>query len=142
MAADRAAHAEVVGVEDRAVDLELLALEAEVGDPVLPTAVRAADHVDPEMLLEPGQPLLERFDKAAGETLRLGERQLAELGARTGDRPAPERRRIEHEVGRLELAHEGASAARRHVGDYQVLHAGGPERTGAVAVGPIGGPAQ
>src|SRR4030095_8291537 len=80
MAADRAAHAEVVSVHERAVDLDLLALEAEVGDPVLPAAVRAAGDVDPEMLLEPGQALLERLDEAAGEALRLGERQLAELG--------------------------------------------------------------
>src|SRR5262245_48167924 len=142
MAADRAADAEVVGVDDRAVDLHLLALEAEVGDPVLPAAVRAAGDVDAEMLLEPGQPLLERLDEAAGESLRLGERQLAELGARAGDCPAPERRGVEHEVGGLELAHEGAGTPGRHVGDDEVLHAGGPERTGAVAVGQIGGHAQ
>src|SRR5262245_14819852 len=139
MAADPAAHAEVVGVDERAVYLDLLALEAEVGDPVLAAAVRAAGDVDPQMLLEPGQPLLERLHQAAREALGLGERQLAELGAGARHCPAPERRRVEHEVGRLELAHESAGAARRHVGDHEILYAGGPEGAGAVAVGQLRG---
>src|SRR5262245_54824922 len=52
MAADGAADAEVVGIDDRAVDLDLLALDAEIGDPVLAAAVRAARDVDPELLIE------------------------------------------------------------------------------------------
>src|SRR5262245_55270746 len=52
MAADGAADAEVVGVDDRSVDFDLLALDAEIGDPMLAAAVRAARDVDPELLIE------------------------------------------------------------------------------------------
>src|SRR5919201_1518103 len=47
--ADAAAHAEVVGVDEGAVDLDLLALDPDVGDPVLPARVRAARHVQLQM---------------------------------------------------------------------------------------------
>ena len=115
VAADRAADAEVVGVDERAVDLDLLALDAEVGDPVLAAAVRAAGDVDPQLLVEARQALLQALHQPAREALGLGERQLAELGAGARDGAAPERRGVEREAGGLELARQGlgARAARR-----------------------------
>src|SRR6266852_451862 len=138
MATDGAADAEVVRIHHRAVHLDLLALDPEVGDPVLPTAVRTTRNVDPELLVEPRQALLEGLDEPAREALRLGERQLAELGARARDGAAPERRGLEREAGGLELARQRVSALAADVRDQEILHAGGPERTRAVAVGQVG----
>src|SRR5438128_5471854 len=82
IAPDGAANAEVVGIDERPAHLDLLALDAEVGDPVLSAAVRAAGDVDPQMLVEPRKAPFERLNEPARKALRLGERQLAELGAR------------------------------------------------------------
>src|SRR6185295_18794219 len=138
MAADAAADAEVVRVDDRAVDLDLLALDAEVGDPVLAAAVRAARDVDPELLIEARQTLLERLHELAREALRLGERELAELRAGARDGATPERRGVEREAGRLELAPELLGTLAANIRDQEILHAGGPDRAGAVALGQIG----
>src|SRR5204863_2365108 len=90
--ADGAADAEVVGVHERAVDLHLLALEADVGDPVLAARVRAAGDVDPHVAVEAGQPKFQRVDEPAREALGLREGQLAELAAGARDGAAAERR--------------------------------------------------
>src|SRR5437763_10404485 len=137
--ADGAADAEVVGVHERAVHLDLLPLDAEVGDPVLAAAVGAAGDVDPEVLLEAGQSRLERLDQAPRKALRLRERQLAELRARAGDRAATEGRGVEAQARRLESAAQGRSVLAPHVGDQEVLHARRPEFARAVAVGEVGG---
>ena len=50
--ADRAAEAEVVGVGELALVLDLFAFEADVGDPVLAAAVGAAGDVELELLIE------------------------------------------------------------------------------------------
>src|SRR5262245_50056954 len=138
MAADSASDAEVVGVDHRSVHLHLLALDPEIGDPVLAAAVGAARDVDPELLVEPRQAPLEALDEAARESLRLGERQLAELGAGARDGAAPERRGVEREAGILELAREGVSARPADVRDQEVLHAGRADRARPVAVGEVG----
>src|SRR5881628_1759009 len=91
MPADGAADAEVVGIDERPALLDLLAFDAEVGDPVLPAAVRAARDVDPQVLVEPRQPPLERLYEPTRKPFRLGERQLAKLRARARDGPTPER---------------------------------------------------
>jgi hypothetical protein len=56
---DRPAHAEVVGVDQLAVQLELFPLDPDVGDPVLAAAVRAAGHVKLHVLVEPREPALQ-----------------------------------------------------------------------------------
>ena len=88
--ADRSAEAEVVGVGQLALVLDLLAFEADVGDPVLAAAVGAAGDVELELLVELGQALFELVDEPAGEALGLGDGELAELGAGAGDGAAPE----------------------------------------------------
>ena len=50
--ADRSAEAEVVSVGQLALVLDLLAFDADVGDPVLAAAVGAAGDVQPELLVE------------------------------------------------------------------------------------------
>jgi hypothetical protein len=95
MPAHRAAHAEVVGVHQPAVDLDLLALDPEVGDPVLAAAVGAAGDVELEVLVEPGEPPLQLVHEPAGEALGLGQGELAELGPGARDRAPPERGGVE-----------------------------------------------
>src|SRR2546427_721979 len=92
VAAEGAADAEVVGVHERAVHLDLLALDAHVGDPVLSAAGPAPRHVELQVLVEARQPRLQLLHEGAREPLRLGEGELAELGARARDGPAPEGR--------------------------------------------------
>ena len=65
MVADSAADAEVVGVDELAVVLDLLAFDADVGDPVLAAAVGAAGDVELELLVEAGQALFELLDEPA-----------------------------------------------------------------------------
>src|SRR5579863_1774473 len=55
MQAQRATHAEVVGVHHLTVDLQLLALDADIGNPVLAATVRASRNVQLHVLIEPGQ---------------------------------------------------------------------------------------
>ena len=90
MLADRSAQTEVIGVGELALVLDLLALDADVGDPVLSAAVGAAGDVQPELLIEFGQPLFKLIDEPARKALGLGDGQLAEFRARAGDSAAPE----------------------------------------------------
>ncbi len=54
MQTERPAHAEVVGVDHAVVNLDLLALDADVGNPVLSATVGASGHVQFQMLIETG----------------------------------------------------------------------------------------
>ena len=84
------ADAEVERVDHLAVDLDLLALQADVGDPVLAAAVGAAGHVDSQLLVEARHALVHLIGKPARKAFGLCDRQLAELGAGAGHGPAPE----------------------------------------------------
>ncbi len=66
MLADRSAEAEVVGVGQLALVLDLLAFDADVGDPVLAAAVGAAGDVEPELLIELRQRALRARRRASG----------------------------------------------------------------------------
>ena len=90
------------------------------------------------MAIEAGQARLEVLDEAAREALGLGERQLAELGARARHRAAPERRGVEREPDRLGLGGERFRAGARHVEHDQVLHRRGADLAGAEALGQVG----
>src|SRR5581483_12380012 len=63
--ANRAANDEVVGVDEAAFRLDLLAFETDIGDPVLAATVGAAGDVQLELLIEFRQPVLEFFHKPA-----------------------------------------------------------------------------
>src|SRR5579871_4961466 len=82
---DRAPQAEVVGVEHALADLHLLALNADVGDPVLAATVGAPRDVQLQVLLEAGQALLQFLDQPASKALGFGDGNLAELGSAAGD---------------------------------------------------------
>ena len=91
MLAYGSAQAEVVRVGQLAFVLDLLAFHADVGDPVLAAAIRAAGHIQPELLIELRQPLFQFVHQPARKALGLGDGQLAEFRARAGHRAAPER---------------------------------------------------
>ena len=93
-------------------------------------------------MLEPRQALLEALHESAREALRFGERELAELGARARDGAAPERRGVQREAGVLELARQGLGVLAANVRDQEILHAGRPEGTRAVAIREVGGDPQ
>src|SRR5712692_10537032 len=54
--ADRATQAKVIGIDQRAINLQLLAFEPDVSDPMLSATVRAASDVQFQLLVEAGQP--------------------------------------------------------------------------------------
>src|SRR5882672_12692733 len=128
-----AADAEVVGVDHLPVRLGLLALEADVGDPVLAAAIGTAGDVDLQVLLEAGQPRLEILHQVAREALGLREGDLAELAARARDGAAPEGRALETQAQALDLSPQLLGAGPRHVQDEEVLHPRGPQVARAVA---------
>src|SRR5215467_328049 len=87
---EAAAHAEVVSVDQFAVLFDLLAFDADIGDPVLAAAVGAAGDVQLDLLREAGQAFVQFAGKPAREAFRFGEGKLAEFRARAGDRAAGE----------------------------------------------------
>ncbi len=111
MLADGSAEAEVVGVSELAVVFDLLAFEADVGDPVLAATVGAAGDVKAELLIELGQALLELVDEPAGEAFGFGDGELAEFGAGAGDGAAPERGAVDVEADLAEFAGQFAGAS-------------------------------
>src|SRR5438045_4002265 len=90
MHAERAAHAEVVGVEQAVVHFDLLALDPEVGDPVLAATIGASRDVQLEVLVESGKALIQLLDQPARESLGFGYSELAELGTAARDGAARE----------------------------------------------------
>jgi hypothetical protein len=135
--ADGAADAEVEGVDELAVLLDLLALEADVGDPVLAAGVGAAGDVELDLLIEAGEAILHLGDEPLGEALGLGDGELAELGAGAGDGAAPEGGDIDLEAEGVEGDDQLRGAVVRHVGDEDVLHDGAAELAVAELVGQL-----
>jgi hypothetical protein len=109
--ADRSAEAEVVGVGELALVLDLLAFDADVGDPVLAAAIGAAGDVQLELLVELRQALFELVDEPAREALGLSDGQLAELRAGAGDGAAPEGRAFDVEADLAQFARQLAALA-------------------------------
>jgi hypothetical protein len=83
------ANAKVVGVLEFALMLDLFAFHPDVGNPMLTAAIRAAGHVQLELLVETREPFFELIDNPASKALGLSDRQLAELAAGAGDRAPP-----------------------------------------------------
>src|SRR5215472_2180781 len=57
------ADAEVIRVKHAAIDFELFAFDADVGDPVLTATVRASRDVQFQVLIETGKPFIEFVDE-------------------------------------------------------------------------------
>ena len=123
----RAAKAEVVGVRQLALVLDLLAFDADVRDPVLAAAIRASSHVQAELLIELRDPLLELADEPASKALGLGDGKLAELGAGAGDCATPEVGGFDVQADLAEFAHQFAGFGIGHVDKDQILRNRGPQ---------------
>jgi len=82
--ANTAANAEIVGFDQFAIDLDFLALDADVGDPVLAATIGAAGDVQFELMLEIGMSMFESFGEPAGEALGFGESEFAKFRAGAG----------------------------------------------------------
>ena len=138
MLAHGAAKAEVISVHQRAIVLYLLALQADVGDPVLPAAVGAAGHIQLELLIELRQALFQLLDQPARKALGLRNGQLAELGACAGNRAAPEHGALDMQADLIELKRQLGCLFVGNVDDKQILRGGSAQRTAAEALGQIG----
>src|SRR5437660_2051887 len=90
--AHRAAQAEIVGIHHLTVDLDLLAFQSNVGQPMLPATVGTSSNVESQFLIEGGQAVFEFFHQPACKALGFCDSQLAELGAGASHGPTPERR--------------------------------------------------
>src|SRR5262249_38083723 len=89
----RAAQAKVVGILHPAIDLDLLAFKADVGQSMLATTVWAAGHIDTQLLIERRHSLLQFLHQPARERLGFRDGQFAEFRAGTGDCAPPKHRR-------------------------------------------------
>ena len=68
--------------------LNFFPFEADIGDPVLAAGIRAARDIQFERLIELRDAFFEFLDEPAAEGFRLGDGELAEFGARAGNRAA------------------------------------------------------
>src|SRR3972149_9560970 len=119
--ADSTPHTEVICIDHRPAHLDLLALDADVGDPVLATAIRATGHVDLEVLVKSWHPLLKLFHQPLGEALRLREGQLTEFRSRARNRTPPEMRGVKPHPGELDLLCQGIDVLASPVVDKGIL---------------------
>src|SRR5581483_3685469 len=101
MQSKRAADAEVVSIEQAIVDLDLLAFDTDVGDPVLAATVGAPGHVKLQVLIEIRETFFQFFDQPTGEAFGFGDRQLAELGSAASYGSSRERRAVDLESNRI-----------------------------------------
>ena len=90
MQSNGATYAKVIGILLAAIHLDFLPLDADVSDPVLAAAVGTSRDVQFQVLFETRQALFQFFDQPAGETLGLGNRDLAELRAAARHHATPE----------------------------------------------------
>src|ERR1700760_3147919 len=101
--------------------LDFFAFKADVGNPMLAAAIRAAGHVQLQLLIELRNPFLDLFDQPARKALRLRNSKLAELRAGAGNRAAPEGRALHAEASFFDFAGQFSSIFCRYVDEDQVL---------------------
>jgi len=140
--ANTAANAEIVSVDKLTIDLDFLAFDADVGDPVLAATVGAASDVQFELMLETGIAVFERFGEPASEALRFGESELAEFGAGAGHRAANESGTCDRESAGGEFGDHGGDVSLGDIDEEKILHGGGANVAVRVTFGKIGGKAE
>ena len=134
-----AANAEVVSVNHQAVVLDFLALDADVGDPMLSAGIGAAGDVEAKIFLIVGEPLFELLGEPAREGLGFGQSELAEFRAGAGDGAAGEGGgRIDGKAGGVEFADNVVNMGLGNVDEEEILHGGVADAAVAIAVSEIG----
>jgi hypothetical protein len=136
---DTAADAEIVGVDQLAIDLDFLALDADVGDPVLAATIGAAGDVKFELMLEIGIAVFESFGEPASEALGFGESEFAKFGAGAGYGAADESGTCDGESAGGELGDDSGDASLGDIDEEKILHRSGADVAVGVAFGEIGG---
>ena len=101
---------------------------------MLTAGVRAACHMQLDLLIEPRQPLFHLRDEPLAEALRLRNCQLAELRPGAGDGTAPEDRNIDMQPKRVQLDDQGRGLAVGDVDEDDVLHDRRPQVPIAILV--------
>src|SRR5258708_6173339 len=139
MQTQRSAQAEVIGIDETSVDFHLLAINANVGNPVLPATVRASRNVQLQVLIKAWQTLFQFLDQPAGEALRLRDGQLAELRAAASDGAPKEGRPTNPQSNRVQLLGQILSIQPGNVDDEQILHIGGAQFAARKAIRQVGG---
>jgi hypothetical protein len=71
---DASTDAEVISVDHPAIYFDFLALDADIGDPMLPATIGAASYVYTKLFLKIREPLLELVGKPASESFGFGQR--------------------------------------------------------------------
>jgi hypothetical protein len=113
--ANTATNAEIVGVDQFAIDLDFLAFDADVGDPVLAATIGAAGDVQFELMLEIGIAIFESFSEPASEALGFGESEFAKFGAGAGYGTANESGTRDGESAGVELGVDSGDASLGHI---------------------------
>ena len=121
------------------VGLDFLALDADVGDPVLAAGIGAAGDVETELFLIVGEAVFEFLGKPAGKRFGFGEREFAEFGAGAGNGAANESRRFNGKASGVEFGNDGGNVDFGNVDEEEILHEGVADVAIAIALGEIGG---
>src|SRR5919109_1084178 len=124
MQADCAAHAEIVGILQPAIDFDLLAFNPNVCNPVLPAAIGAAGYVQLQVLLKSRKSFFELFYKPASKTLGFGNGQLAEFSSAAGDCATPKWRSAHSQTGGVQSLCQFLYVAIGNIYNQQILHVG------------------
>src|SRR5271165_533427 len=121
MFANCSSNAKVVSVDKLAVVLDLLAFQADVGDPVLAATVGAPGDVQLQVLLEARQSLIEFFGQPAAKRFGLSDCEFAKFGSGAGDDAAPEGGAFGRQFCELQLSREFGCIALADIDEEQVL---------------------
>src|ERR1700686_1562063 len=116
------ANAKVVRIYHASIHFQLLALDPNVRNPVLPATIRASGDVQLQLLLKARKPLIELFGEPAREAFRFRQRQLAEFRSGASHRAARKRRGPHRQTRRRQLASDARCMLIRNIHDQQVLH--------------------
>src|SRR5437660_1411470 len=136
---DRTPKAEVVGVHHSPIQLDLLALNPDVSDPMLPATVRTPGDMQFEVLIEARQAFFQFLDQPAREALGFRDRQLAEFRPAASNGSTPEGGSAHPQPDCVQFFGQWLGIGAGHVDDQQILHIGGAQLAGSKAVGQISG---
>src|SRR3954453_11983313 len=125
--AERATDAKIVSIDEAIADLNLLAFNTDVGDPVLTATVGATGHVQLQVLIESRQAIFELFYQPTRESFGLGDGEFAEFRAAAGNRATSKARATDAKPNRIEFLRQRLGVDRGNIHYEQVLHVGSAE---------------
>src|SRR6516165_6507210 len=139
---DAAANAEVVGIHHFAVDLDFLAFDANVRDPVLAATIGATGNVELELPLEVREALLEFLGEPSGKGFGFGQSEFAEFGAGAGNCSTGEGRGFDRKAASGKLFYHSPDMGFGNVDDEEVLCGGIANASVGIGLGKIASEAE